>query len=236
MEVIPAVDIRGGLCVRLSQGDYSRETVFDDDPIAVAVRWASLGARRIHIVDLDGAREGEQVNAALLRRIVQTVDAAVQTGGGIRDMKTLSTALDDGVSRVILGTAAVRDPDFLREAVAIARDRLVVSVDSRDGIVQLQGWTEGSDLEAAPFVRQLAATGVERVVLTDIERDGVRGGPNFELYERLVADTSLAVIAAGGVSTLEDLRRLSECGVEAAIVGRALYTGEITLTDALLVA
>ena len=137
MEVIPAIDIRGGLCVRLSQGDYNRETVFDDDPIAVAVRWASLGAQRIHIVDLDGAREGAQANAVLLRRIVQTVDAAVQTGGGIRDMKTLSTALDDGVSRVILGTAAVRDPDFLREAVAVARDRLVVSVDSRDGIVQL---------------------------------------------------------------------------------------------------
>ena len=135
-----------------------------------------------------------------------------------------------------MGTAAVRDPDFLREAVAIARDRLVVSVDARDGIVQLQGWTEDSELEAGPFVRQLAALGVERVVLTDIERDGVRGGPNFELYERLVADTSLAVIAAGGVSTLEDLRRLSECGVEAAIVGRALYTGEITLTEALFVA
>lgn len=236
MEVIPAIDIRGGLCVRLSQGDYNRETVFDDDPIAVAVRWASLGAQRIHIVDLDGAREGAQANAVLLRRIVQTVGAAVQTGGGIRDMKTLSTALDDGVSRVILGTAAVRDPDFLREAVAVARDRLVVSVDSRDGIVQLQGWTEDSELEAGPFVRQLAALGVERVVLTDIERDGVRGGPNFELYERLVADTSLSVIAAGGVSTLEDLRRLSECGLEAAIVGRALYTGEITLTEALLIA
>ena len=233
MEVIPAVDIRGGRCVRLSQGDYDRETVFDDDPVAVAVRWASLGARRVHIVDLDGAREGKQVNAALVHQIVQTVDAAVQTGGGIRDLATLHAALEAGVSRVVLGTAAVRDPELLREAVALARERLIVSVDARDGVVRLQGWTEGSDLRAAPFVRQLASLGVERVVYTDIERDGVRGAPNFEMYEQMVADTSIAVIAAGGVSTLEDLRRLSECGVEAAIVGRALYTGEIALPDAL---
>ena len=236
MEVIPAVDIRGGRCVRLSQGDYDRETVFDDDPVAVAVRWASLGARRIHIVDLDGARAGQQVNAALVRQIVQTVDAAVQTGGGIRDLETLRAALEGGVNRVVLGTAAVRDPELLREAVALARDRLIVSVDARGGVVRLQGWTEGSDVQAGPFVRQLATMGVERVVYTDIERDGVRGGPNFEMYERMVADTSIAVIAAGGVSTLEDLRRLSECGVEAAIVGRALYTGEIALPEALAVA
>ena len=236
MEVIPAVDIRGGRCVRLSQGDYDRETVFDDDPVAVAVRWASLGARRIHVVDLDGAREGRQANGDLVRKIVLTVDAAVQTGGGIRDIETLRTALDGGVNRVVLGTAAVRDPALLREAVALARDRLIVSVDARDGMVRLQGWTERSDLDATSFVRQLTTMGVERVVYTDIERDGVRGAPNFELYEALVADTSIAVIAAGGVSTLDDVRRLSECGVEAAIVGRALYTGEIALQDALAVA
>ena len=236
MEVIPAVDIRGGRCVRLSQGDYDRETVFDDDPVAVAVRWASLGARRIHVVDLDGAREGRQANGDLVRKIVQTVDAAVQTGGGIRDIETLRTALDGGVNRVVLGTAAVRDPALLREAVALARDRLIVSVDARDGMVRLQGWTERSDLDATSFVRQLTTMGVERVVYTDIERDGVRGAPNFELYEALVAGTSIAVIAAGGVSTLDDVRRLSECGVEAAIVGRALYTGEIALQDALAVA
>ena len=236
MEVIPAVDIRGGRCVRLSQGDYDRETVFDDDPVAVAVRWASLGARRIHVVDLDGAREGRQANGDIVRKIVQTVDAAVQTGGGIRDIETLRTALDGGVNRVVLGTAAVRDPALLREAVALARDRLIVSVDARDGMVRLQGWTERSDLDATSFVRQLTTIGVERVVYTDIERDGVRGAPNFELYEALVADTSIAVIAAGGVSTLDDVRRLSECGIEAAIVGRALYTGEIALQDALAVA
>lgn len=236
MEVIPAIDIRGGRCVRLSQGDYDRETVFDDDPVAVAVRWGALGARRIHIVDLDGAREGRQVNAGLVRRIVHTVGASVQTGGGIRDLETLRTALDDGVNRVVLGTAAVRDPELLREAVAFARDQLVVSVDARNGIVQLQGWTEGSDVGATSFIRQLASLGVRRIVYTDIDRDGVRGAPNFEMYEALVSDTSIAVIAAGGVSSLDDLRRLSDCGVEAAIVGRALYTGEVSLPEALAVA
>lgn len=236
MEVIPAVDIRGGRCVRLRQGDYDRETVFDDDPVAVAVRWAALGARRIHIVDLDGARAGRQVNDALVRRIVQTVGAAVQTGGGLRDLPTLRAALDGGVNRVVLGTAAVRDPELLREAVAAARDRLIVSVDARDGVVQLQGWTEGSDVRAVPFIRHLASVGVERVVYTDIDRDGVRGSPNFEMYEALVAETSIAVIAAGGVSALDDVRRLSACGVEAAIVGRALYTGEIALPEALAAA
>ena len=235
MEVIPAIDIRGGRCVRLSQGDYERETVFDDDPLAVAVRWAALGARRIHIVDLDGAREGQQVNAGLVRRIVRTVDAAVQTGGGLRDLATVRAALDDGVNRVVLGTAAVRDPDLLREAVAVARDRLIVSVDARNGIVQLQGWTEGSDVTATSLIRQLASIGVERIVYTDIDRDGVRGSPNFEMYEALVSETSIAVIAAGGVSSLDDLRRLSDCGVEAAIVGRALYTGEVALPEALAV-
>ncbi|MYA19795.1 MAG: 1-(5-phosphoribosyl)-5-[(5-phosphoribosylamino)methylideneamino]imidazole-4-carboxamide isomerase [Chloroflexi bacterium] len=235
MEVIPAIDIRGGRCVRLSQGDYERETVFDDDPLAVAVRWAALGARRIHIVDLDGAREGQQVNAALVRRIVRTVDAAVQTGGGLRDLATVRAALDDGVNRVVLGTAAVRDPDLLREAVAVARARLIVSVDARNGVVQLQGWTEGSDVTATSLIRQLASIGVERIVYTDIDRDGVRGSPNFEMYEALVSETSIAVIAAGGVSSLDDLRRLSDCGVEAAIVGRALYTGEVALPEALAV-
>ena len=233
MEVIPAVDIRGGRCVRLHQGDYDRETVFEDDPVIAAVRWAALGAARIHVVDLDGAREGRQANAEVTRSIVQTVDAAVQVGGGIRDLETLRATLDLGASRVVLGTAAVLDRQLLREAVALARERLVVSVDARAGLVRVDGWTAGSDIEAPSFVRDLARLGVGRIVYTDIDRDGVRGAPNFELYEAIVADTSLAVIAAGGVTTLDDLRKLGECGIEAAIVGRALYSGEIRLPEAL---
>ena len=233
MEVIPAVDIRGGRCVRLRQGDYEQETVFDADPVAAAVRWVAQGARRVHVVDLDGAREGRQVNGEVVRAIAHTVDAAVQTGGGLRDIVTLRACLAAGVSRVVLGTAAVTDPGFLREAVALAGDRLIVSVDARDGVVQVQGWTESSSLDSLPFVEHLASHGVERIVYTDIARDGVRGAPSFEVYEQLVADTSLAIIAAGGVSTVDDLRRLDECGVEAAIVGRALYTGEVDLREAI---
>ena len=233
MEVIPAVDVRGGRAVRLHQGDYDRETVFDDDPVAAAARWVEQGARRVHVVDLDGAREGRQANAEVTRTIVQGVDAAVQVGGGIRDMETLRATLDLGAARVVLGTAAVRDPQLLREAVALARDRLIVSVDARDGLVRVEGWTEGSDVEAAAFVRDLAAIGVERIVYTDIDRDGVSGSPNFEAYESLVAATSMAVIAAGGVTAVDDLRELARCGVEAAIIGRALYSEDIRLPEAL---
>ncbi len=236
MEIIPAIDIRGGKCVRLTEGDYAQETVFDDDPVRVAVRWASLGARRIHIVDLDGARDGRQTNAGIVRDIVQTVDCAVQTGGGIRDLKTLRATLDRGVNRAVLGTAAVKDPGMLREAVAAARDRLIVSVDARDGLVRLQGWTEATDLSALAWIGQLASMGVERVVYTDIARDGRLEGPNFAMYVQLVSGTSVAVIAAGGVTTVDDVTRLSECGVEAAIIGRALYTGDIDLTGAIAAA
>jgi phosphoribosylformimino-5-aminoimidazole carboxamide ribotide isomerase len=236
MEIIPAIDIRDGRCVRLVQGDYDRETIFDDDPVKVATRWAAAGAGRIHVVDLDGARDGEQANAGAVREIVQTVNCAVQTSGGIRDMETLQAMLDAGVNRVVIGTAAVKDPLFLREAIAAARGQLVVSVDSRDGLVRLQGWTEATNLRARAWIGQLAGMGVQRVVVTDISKDGLLEGPNLEMYEQLVSGSSVAVVAAGGVTTIDDVKRLSECGVEAAIIGLALYTGGIDLREAIAAA
>lgn len=233
MEIIPAIDILGGRCVRLAQGDYARETVFGDDPVAMAVRWASLGAKRIHVVDLDGARSGERTNAAVISQIVDSVSCAVQTSGGIRSVEMVREMLDEGVNRVVIGTGAVKDPAFLREAIAIAHDRLIVSVDAREGKVSLQGWTEATDLDALQLIERLAAQGVERIVYTDILRDGVTDGPNFHMYERLTSATSIKVIAAGGVGSVEDIQRLSDCGVEGAIVGRALYTGDIKLPEAL---
>ncbi len=215
--------------MRLYQGDYARETVFDEDPVKVAVRWRGLGARRIHVVDLDGARAGRRVNAELVHEIVQAVDCAVQSGGGIRDLPALRATLDGGVERAVLGTAAVKDPELLREAVALAGNRLIVSVDTRDGLVSLEGWTEATELSAPSWIGQLSEAGVRRIVYTDIGRDGRLEGPNYGMYERLTAETSVAVIAAGGVTTTEDVERLRECGVEAAIVGRALYTGHIDL-------
>lgn len=236
MEVIPAIDIRGGRYVRLEQGDYERETVFGDDPVSVALRWSAEGARRIHVVDLDGARTGQPENLPIVRRIVQTVDTLIQVGGGIRDMSTLRWTLDAGVSRAVLGTAAVKDEQLLHEAVAVAGERLVVSVDARDGLVSLQGWTEATNIRATSFIQRLADLGVERIVYTDILRDGTESGPNFEMYERLTAQSSIAVLAAGGITTLDDLRRLAECGVEGAIIGRALYAGTIDLRDAVVAA
>jgi phosphoribosylformimino-5-aminoimidazole carboxamide ribotide isomerase len=233
MQVIPAVDIRGGRCVRLAQGDYARETVFEDDPVVAAKRWADLGAERIHVVDLDGAREGKQANAAIVRAIARAVPCPVQTGGGVRTLEAFQATIEGGLDRVAVGTAAVKNPEFLRQAIDLAAERLIVSVDARDGRVSLEGWTEGTDLNAVGFIEELAATGVRRIVYTDISRDGVAGSPNFEMYERLTSSVPLAVVAAGGVSRVDDLRRLAECGVEGAIIGRALYTGDINLAEAL---
>ncbi|MEI6136513.1 MAG: 1-(5-phosphoribosyl)-5-[(5-phosphoribosylamino)methylideneamino]imidazole-4-carboxamide isomerase [Chloroflexota bacterium] len=233
MDVIPAIDIRDGRCVRLAQGDYARETVFGEDPLAMAQRWASMGARRVHVVDLDGARDGQQANAAIVRGIAGALDVPVQTGGGIRTMQTIEATLGAGVDRVVIGTAAVKDPAFLRDAIAFAGDRLIVSVDARDGRVALEGWTEATDLDAVTFIEQLRDHGVRRIVYTDIARDGVTDGPNFAMYERVTRALGIPVIAAGGVGSVEDVRRLGECGVEAAIIGRALYTGDIDLVEAL---
>jgi phosphoribosylformimino-5-aminoimidazole carboxamide ribotide isomerase len=233
MQIIPAVDIRGGRCVRLAQGDYARETVFEEDPVVAAKRWAGLGAERIHVVDLDGARDGKQANASIIHAIARSVPCPVQTGGGIRSLETLQATLEAGLDRVVVGTAAVKDPELLRQAIEAAGHRLIVSVDARDGRVSLEGWTESTDLDAVEFIEELAVLGVHRIVYTDISRDGVAGSPNFEMYERLTSRTPLAVVAAGGVSSVDDLRRLAECGVEAAIAGRALYTGDIDLTAAL---
>ena len=233
MELIPAVDIRGGRGVRLAQGDYARETVFEDDPVAAARRWATLGATRIHVVDLDGARDGQQANASIVRAIAAAVTCPVQTGGGIRSVATLRETLAAGLDRVAMGTAAVTDRATLIEAIAVAGDRLIVSVDARDGLVSIDGWTTATNVDASAFVDELASLGVRRIVYTDISRDGVVGSPNFEAYEALTRAGTLAVVAAGGVSTLDDLRRLAGCGVEGAIVGRALYTGEIELAAAL---
>lgn len=236
MEIIPAIDIRDGKCVRLAQGDYSRETVFGDDPVAMAMRWVALGASRLHVVDLDGARGGDRRNQHIIEAIVDAVDAAVQTSGGLRTVEAIDQSLQAGVNRVVIGTGAVKDPAFLREAIAHARDRLIVSVDARNGFVSLEGWTEATDLDALQLVGRLQSMGVHRVVYTDIQRDGVKDGPNFAIYERLASVTSMNVIAAGGVGSVDDIRRLAECGVEAAIVGRALYAGDIDLSAALVAA
>ncbi len=238
METIPAIDIRGGRCVRLEQGDYARETVFGDDPAAVAARWQEAGALRLHVVDLDGAREGGPVNQDAVRRILDALVIPVQLGGGIRDIGTIQRFLDMGADRVVLGTAAVKDQTTLINAVTLFRQRIVVGVDARDGVVMVEGWTEASGVSAGELVRQLSEMGVSRVIYTDISRDAMLTGPNFAAIAGLLEEIAglpspVAVIASGGISSIEDLRRLAALGVEGAIIGKALYTGAIDLREAL---
>ncbi len=234
MEIIPAIDIRGGRCVRLVQGDYDRETVFADDPAAVAWRWRDAGAKRLHVVDLDGAREGRAVNADSVWSILAAVDVPVQLGGGLRDLETIGGYLEAGVERVVLGTAAVKDQALLASALARVPGRVGVGVDSRDGIVVTEGWRDASGITAAALVRRIAELGVTWVIYTDTLRDGTLTEPNFDALETLLSDPQhLRIIYTGGVSTIDHLRRLAETGVEGAIVGRALYTGDINLTEAL---
>lgn len=232
IEILPAIDIRGGRCVRLTQGDYDRETVFDSDPAAAARRWIAQGARRLHIVDLDGAREGRAVNADAVERIA-ALGAPLQVGGGVRDLETVGRYRALGVSRIILGTAAIADADFLRAALAERADDLVVSVDARGGKAALAGWTESSGRDAVEVAQQLEAAGVQRLIYTDIASDGMLGGHDEAAFARLAGAVSIPVIAAGGIAESAQIRRLREAGAAGVVLGRALYDGRLALADAL---
>lgn len=233
MEIIPAIDLRGGRCVRLTQGDYDRETVFSDDPVEMARRWESEGATRIHVVDLDGAREGRPINDAVVQKIIEAVEPPVQVAGGVRTLETVQAWLDTGADRVILGTAAVRDPELAAEAARRHGERIVVSIDARGGVVAIEGWQEETKLDAEAFLQTLSEVGVPRFVYTDINRDAMLDSPNYKMVEKMVAATERPLIAAGGVADIENLVRLAELGVEGAIVGLALYDGRVQLPEAL---
>jgi phosphoribosylformimino-5-aminoimidazole carboxamide ribotide isomerase len=233
-EVIPAIDVRAGRCVRLVQGDFERATVYGDDPVEVARRWAAEGARRIHVVDLDGAREGRPAQLHVARDIARAVPAPVQLGGGLRTFGEVEAAFETGVDRVILGTAALDDPSLLEAALERFGRRVVVGVDARDGQVAVRGWVDVSGTDALGFARDLARRGVRTIVCTDIARDGMLAGPNLPAVERMVkAVPDVEVIASGGVSRLDDLLALSRTGARGAIVGKALYTGAVDLRAAI---
>ncbi len=233
MEVIPAVDIRGGRCVRLYQGDYDRETVFSEDPVAMARHWEELGAKRLHLVDLDGARDGRPVNRGVIEDVLSALAIPVQVAGGIRDLDGMGGYLDKGADRVILGTIAVHDQPLASRACATFPGRIVVSVDARRGRVATAGWREASGETLEGLVRRLAELGVPRFIFTDIGRDGTLRGPNFAAVGRLARAVGTSLIAAGGVTTVEHIRRLAKLGIEGAIVGRALYDGGLDLEGAL---
>ena len=237
MEVIPAIDLRGGRCVRLHQGDFQRETVFSDDPVAMARQWQEQGGSRLHVVDLDGAATGEPAHLEVISAIVSVLDIPVQVGGGIRSATTARAWLEAGVDRVVIGTAAVRDPGMVQDICQEhGSERVVVSVDARDGMVALQGWTEASEVSALELARHMAGLGVARLLYTDIARDGMLTGPDIDTNAQLVQETGMSVLASGGVASVDDIRRLVSTGVEGVIVGRALYTGDVSLPAALAAA
>jgi phosphoribosylformimino-5-aminoimidazole carboxamide ribotide isomerase len=233
MEVIPAVDIRGGRCVRLYQGDYDRETVFSEDPVAMARHWERLGAPRLHVVDLDGARAGRPVNDRVIEELLTAIEIPVQVAGGIRQLDVIARYLEKGADRVILGTAAVHDQPLVSRACAAFPGAVVVAVDVRRGRVETAGWREASGETPEGLMRRLAELGVPRFIFTDISRDGTLRGPNFAAIGRLARAFRTPLIASGGVTTAEHLRRLAKLGVEGAIVGRALYDGGLALQEAL---
>ncbi len=235
MIVIPAIDIRGGKCARLYRGDYSRETVFDEDPVDAAKRWAGMGAKRLHVIDLDGARDGVRANIDAVSRIVRAVEAPVQVGGGIRDADDARQVIESGAEMVIFGTAAVEHPEEVGEAVAmLGNERVCVSVDAREGMVQTRGWLESSCIRASALMREMAgARGVRHFIYTDTSRDGTLSHPNFKAISELIGKIEYPIVIAGGVATLDDLLRLRAMGVAGAITGMAIYTGSLDLSAAI---
>ena len=221
-EVIPAIDIRDGRCVRLFQGDYDQETRYSDDPLATARDWEDLGAPRLHVVDLDGARAGMPVNHGVMAAIAAASGVPIEVSGGLRTLEDIAAAVRYGAGRIQIGSAAVRDPAMLAAAI-----------DARDGRVATDGWEKATDLDAVEFAHRMAESGVARVMVTDIGRDSTLTGPNFELLGRLVDELAIPVVASGGVAAVSDLVRLAEIGCEGAIVGKALYEGTFSLPEAL---
>lgn len=233
MIIYPAIDIIGGKCVRLQQGSYSDVTVFGNSPVDMARKWESLGAEYLHVVDLDGARSGKSENAEIIAQIAKTLKIPVQIGGGIRTLETIETYLSGGLSRVILGTSAVNNREMLISALKEYKDKIAVGIDAKDGKVAIHGWEKTSDFTAVEFAKEVEALGTKTIIYTDISRDGMLKGPNLQAMKEMADSVSLNVIASGGVSKLADIVDLKQTGVSGVIVGKALYTGNVNLKEAI---
>ena len=232
MRIYPAIDIKDGNCVRLLQGRFSDLTVYGNNPAQMAKKWESLGGEFIHVVDLDGALEGHSVNAEKIREICESVNVPVQTGGGIRSMEDIEAKLSCGITRVIIGTKAVSNPEFIKEAVAKYGDRIVIGIDAKDGMVAVEGWEKTSDFTAVEFAKKMVSLGVKTIVYTDIATDGTLAGPNVEAMREMANAVDADIIASGGIGSLEHILSLKDTGIEGVIVGRALYTDNVDLKEA----
>lgn len=234
-EIYPAIDIRGGQAVRLSQGDFSREITYYDDPVEAADHWAELGAKWLHVVDLDGARKGKPVNNAIISQIGSSKLTKMQVGGGFRSMTDIEQAIESGADRVILGTAAIRDQNLLRTACKEFSNRIAVGIDARAGVIAVDGWKNASDISTELLGKLASDSGATAIIYTDIERDGMLSGPNYTETSSLASSVNIPVIASGGVGSIDDIQKLTSTGAAGVIVGRALYTGDIDLTEAITI-
>ncbi len=233
MEIWPAIDLRGGKCVRLKQGDYAQETVFGDDPAEMARHWVAQGAQRFHLVDLDGARDGRPANLASIRAIVDASGVPCELGGGIRDEETIEQLLGIGLTRLVVGTSALKEPDWFRQMCGQFPGKLVLGIDAREGRVATEGWLETSETSAIELARQFAGEPIAAIIYTDIATDGMLSGPNVAAMAQMQAAVEIPVVASGGVKDNSDVAELAAAGMAGCIIGRALYEGTITMADAL---
>ena len=236
MQIWPAIDLRGGMCVRLKQGDYDQEIVFGDDPAAMASRWVAAGAKQLHLVDLDGARDGRQANRAAVAAILAAVDVPCQLGGGVRDEATIRDLLKHGVARLVIGTKALKEPDWFREMCHKFPNKLVLGIDARNGQVATDGWLSVSNVPATALARQFDDEPFAAIIYTDIAKDGMMAGPNLPAMTEMRHAVHVPVIASGGVTTADDVRELAKIGVAGCIIGRSLYEGKLTIDAALAAA
>lgn len=235
MLIIPGIDLKDGKCVRLYQGDFSQVTIFSDDPAEVGRRWRDEGAQYLHVVDLDGSKAGRPVNLAVIEQIKKASGLPVEVGGGIRNEATILELLGLGIDRVILGTAALRDPELAGELCRKYGEKIAIGIDARNGLVAVEGWTETSSVTAVSLAQQLVALGAQRFIYTDISRDGTLTEPNYAAFDEFSKAAGKPVIASGGVARTDQVRKLAELGAEGVIIGRALYTGDVKMADLLAV-
>lgn len=236
MIIYPAIDVKDGKCVRLVQGQFNDETVYSNHPVEMARKFEQMGAEYLHVVDLDGARLGEPQNIAIISEMAVKMGIPIQLGGGIRTIEMIEIILCKGIERVILGTSAVKDQDMVKKAIQSFGNNLAVAIDARDGLVAIEGWAKTSSFTAVGFAKKMEDLGAKTIIYTDISRDGMLNGPNLKAMEEMVKSVEIDVIASGGVTSLEDIINLKELGVSGAIVGKALYTGDIKLQEAIAAA
>ncbi len=232
MEIIPAIDIKNGKCVRLFQGDYGRETVYDDNPVIIAQKWEKQGAKILHVIDLDGAKEGVTKNIGIIKKMKGSISIPLQVGGGIRSMASIKELINMGISRIILGTAALEDDKLLNQAIKLFRNRIIISLDANNGVLMENGWTNKSNKKLIPTIKELEKKGIQSIIYTDTTKDGTLTEPNYKEVSSLNENTNMNILIAGGISSIDQIKKLKKINVDGVILGTALYEGKIKIKEA----